>query len=123
MTISCRLSIIDRLKVNAVSEASVLQLGDARSVELVEKALAIQRMYADFYGDEGNFSDYPIFSLPLPELGTMSDVAMTRQNTTSAIRVGNVRIVSVSASSYIHAGCAETLTAKSRIKHIRQFNR
>lgn len=123
MTSPCRISIIGNIEVNAVSDASVVQSGDACSVMMTDKALAVQRQHADYNEDEEPFTDYPIFSRPLPDLGAMPGVVLTRHNVNSAIHVGNVRIVAVRASSYVHAGCAGSLTAKSRIKHIRQLYR
>lgn len=122
MTGSCRLSIIGIMKLDTVSDASVVQLGDSCCVELNERAIALQRRIPDFYKDETKFAAYRIFSMPLPIWGQAPDAVLTRRNRASDIRVGEIRINAVSASSYIHAGSAVTLSAKSRIKHIRQYN-
>lgn len=122
MTIECRLSVIGTVKVNASSDASVLQFGDSREVDLTDRAIALQRKLANDRGDETRFASYPIFTLPLPRFPEQAAGTLASRSYGNPIQVGSIRLTALRASSYLHAGCAEQLTAESRIKHIRQFN-
>ena len=122
MTIERRTSVIGTVKVDASSNGSVAQFGDSREVRLTDRAIAVQRRIPDYEGDETRFASYPIFSLPLPRMPEQPDDAIASRSRGNAIQVGTVRLLSMSASSYLHAGCTDRLTAQSRIKHIRQFN-
>jgi len=122
MTIECRLAVIGTVKLNVSSDASVVQFGESREVAMTDRAIALQRRYATFQGDETKFASYPLFSLPMPQFPEQSDGMLVSRSHGNSIQVGTIRLIALRASSYLHAGCMERLMAESRIKHIRQFN-
>lgn len=122
MTVECRAAVIATVKLNVSSDASVVQFGDNRDTLLTDRAIALQRRYANFRDDETRFASYPLFSLSLPQWPEQADAMLVSRSHGNSIQVGTVRLIALRASSYMHAGCTERLTAVSRIKHIRQFN-
>ena len=122
MTIQCRVSEIGAIKVNIITDAAVMQIGDSQTVDLADIAIALQRQYPDYRGDETRFGSYPIFSLPLPPAPGPPGASLVSRSPTGRIRVGIVDVIALRASSYLQAGCAGHLTAESRIKHIRQYS-
>ena len=61
-----RTSCVDTLNLDIVAFASIIQLGDSCIVNGFSRALAVQREAEIFYGNEGNYSAYPVFSEPIP---------------------------------------------------------
>jgi len=122
MTIECRLAAIEAVKLDVVSDASIVQFGDSLEADLSDRAIALQRRYANFTRDETRFASYPIFALPLPQFPEQEDGILVSRSQGNTIQVGTIRLISLDASSYLHAGCMERLTTESRIKHIRQFD-
>lgn len=122
MTIQCRLAVIGTVDVNAVNDASVVQFGDSRDTVLIDSAIALQRRYANFQGDETRFASYPIFSLPAPPNPWPVDGMLISRSQGNRIEVGAIRVLSIRASSYLQAGCLERMETDSRILNIRQFN-
>lgn len=122
MTIQCRLAEVGAIKVNVLTDAAVMQIGDSQTVDLIDWAIALQRRYANFQKDETRFASYPIFSLPLPRFPEAPDALIVSSSLTNRICVGTVRVLSIRASSYFQTGCAGRLTAESRIQHIRQYS-
>jgi spore germination protein PE len=117
-----RWSIVGEMKINSVSQASILQIGDNNFIKPVSKALAVQRQVSEFKGNEGDFDDYAIFSreIPLPPVHNES-VQMSIDNTCSRIQVGGVFLYAVTASSVFQVGTNCRIEAETRIKHIRHF--
>ncbi|MGQ5394094.1 spore germination protein GerPE [Paenibacillus sp. M.A.Huq-84] len=109
------------VKVNTVSLASILQVGDNKLIKPVSKALAVQRNISMFKGDEGNFDDFGIFSrdLPLP-LTENESVKVSFNNNCSRIQVGGIFVDGIAAASVLQIGSNKNIQAESRIKHIRQ---
>ncbi|NOU93338.1 spore germination protein GerPE [Paenibacillus sp. LMG 31456] len=116
-----RVSVVKDMKVNSVSQASILQVGDNELIKPVSKALAVQRKVPDFKGDEGNFDDFGIFSRELPLPPTENEaVKMLIDNGSSRIQVGGIFIYGIAAASVFQVGNNKKIQAESRIKQIRQ---
>lgn len=116
-----RTSIVNRLKINDVSLASTLQIGDLVEFKAHSKALAVQREESIYLGNEGNFEAYELFSKPIPQPKVYEDVQMEILNRDPYIKVGNVRVTAAASSSLIQVGSIQRIDAESRIKHIRQL--
>ena len=114
-----RTSIVKTIHVNFVS--AIFEIGDSQTIKPRTKALAVQRQYELFFGDEGNFNKYPIFTKPIPKPIMDEPITFTRYNKSSAIHVNNIDITSVAASGVIHIGSTKTIDAEARIKNIRQL--
>lgn len=123
MTAFGRVSVVHTVKINQVLDASIVELGDHKEASLFNRSIALQRAIPKFDGDESRFAAYRIFSLPLPPLPFEPDVLTVDNTDAGPIRVGLFRSLLVDASSFVRVGCGSSVTAESRIKHIRQDNR
>lgn len=118
-----RTSIVNYTKVNSVGLGSVLQIGDSVQIKPLTRALAIQRQVQLFYGNEGDFEAFPIFTMEIPKFDTVENIIVKRHNPTSFIKVNQIKVTSVSSASVYHIGSSTNIDAESRIKHIRQLER
>lgn len=118
-----RTSIVNNTKVINVSLSSVFQIGDSVQVTPRAWALAVQRQLQLFYGFEGNFYMYPIFTIDIPQPNWPEEITVQRYYTSPFIKVNSVKITSVAAASVYHIGSTNFIKSESRIKHIRQIER
>jgi spore germination protein PE len=116
-----RTSIVDVLKINSASFASTIQLGDSCQINGFSRALAVQRESDVFFGTEGNFSSYPVFSEPIPFRPITESISMNIQNPNPLIKVNTVNIIAMSSSAVFHLGNSENVSMEARVKHIRQL--
>ena len=116
-----RSSIIDHLKVNSASFASTVQLGDSKIVNGISYALAVQREVDVFYGREGNFSSYPVFTEPIPFQPITEKMSYTAHQSKPLIKVTNLSILAMSSTAILHIGNSEHVSMEARVKHIRQL--
>jgi spore germination protein PE len=118
---SGRTVVVDKLDVESVAIASVLQIGDSNRIQGYSRALAVQREAEIFFGNEGNFASYRVFSEPIPLSPITEQVQMSRQNISPCIKIGKVDIIGVSASAVVHLGNTRHVSMEARVKHIRQL--
>lgn len=118
-----RSSVVKNIKINAILNASIANFGDSKIIDPKAKVLAIQRDIPIFYEDEGNFKLFPLFSRPIPEPIITEKIQMTVKNINPYIKVNNIKIVGISASSILQVGTTQYINSEARIKHIRQLLR
>lgn len=116
-----RSSRVDRINVNIVSFASVVQLGDSSIINGLNRALAVQREEEVFYGNEGDYSKFRVFLEPIPLPPITEPISVIRHNQTPVIRVKNIDIIGISSSSMLHVGNSKHIYEEVRVKHIRQL--
>nr|WP_263328378.1 spore germination protein GerPE [Neobacillus sp. Marseille-Q6967] len=116
-----RSSVVDYLKVNSATFASTVQLGDSKIINGFSRALAVQREAEQFYGNEGNFASYRVFSEPIPFPPITENVTHSTQNLIPLIKVQNISIIAMSSTAILHVGNSENVSMEARIKHIRQL--
>ncbi|MCL6570432.1 MAG: spore germination protein GerPE [Bacillus sp. (in: Bacteria)] len=116
-----RTSYIDKIDVNVLSFSSILQLGDSSVINGMSRALAVQREVEIFYGDEGSFSAYPVFSEPIPLPPINEPFTLLTHNPKPLIKVDTIDIIGISSSSILHVGNSKQVSLESRVKHIRQL--
>lgn len=85
------------------------------------KALAVQRQYEIFYGNEGNFATYQLFNTPIPLPVITESITVQKTNESPTICVGSVNILAGAFSSVIHIGSTNHIKSEARVKHIRQL--
>ena len=117
-----RLSSVDHLKVMIASFSSILQLGDSCIINGFSRALAVQREAEVFYGNEGNFPSYPVFTKPIPLPPINEQFTTFTHNLKPVIKVQEIDIIGISSSSILHVGNTRNVSMEVRIKHIRQEN-
>ncbi|WP_199622463.1 spore germination protein GerPE [Paenibacillus alkalitolerans] len=118
-----RVSLVANTKVLAVSTGSIFSVGDAVHLKPKARALAVQREVPVFLGDEGNFEKFKIFTQKIPQPEAAETINMQVHNISPWIKVGNVKIHSVAASSIFQIGSNKTIDSEARVKHIRQLLR
>lgn len=116
-----RWSLVRNIKINSITQSSILQIGDNETIKPEAKVLAVQREVAQFNGDEGDLDSYPVFSRELPKVSVTEPITMSITNECNNIHVGFITILGVSTSGVIQVGKNEKIEAESRVKHIRQF--
>ncbi|MDM5328344.1 spore germination protein GerPE [Neobacillus sp. CF12] len=116
-----RSSVVNAIKVTSASFSSTIQLGDSHIINGFSRALAVQREADVFYGNEGNFSKFPIFSEPIPLLPITEKMSLSTHNTLPVIKVNTISILAMSSSAILHVGNSENVSMEARIKHIRQL--
>jgi spore germination protein PE len=117
-----RTSYVDFLKINSAGISSVVQIGDSSYIHAFTRALAVQREAEIFFGNEGNFANYSIFTEPIPLPRITENVFLeTNHVPSSGIKVDSIRILGVSASSVVHVGSSKVIQMEARVKHIRHL--
>jgi spore germination protein PE len=116
-----RTASVKEVQVDSLAIASVLQIGDSSIIDSSAKAIAVQREKELFFGNEGNFKEFPIFSEPIPLPPVYENVTMSQQNSSPFINVGQINIIGISSSSIVHIGNTHHVALESRVKHIRQL--
>ncbi|WOD62595.1 spore germination protein GerPE [Niallia taxi] len=117
-----RTSVVDNVRLNVASFSSTVEFGDISYYQAFSRALAVQRERKTFFGNEGPF-DYPIFSEPIPIPPITENINIMYHQTKPIIKVKNLDITAVSASSLLQVGSTRHIYAETRIKHIRQLEK
>lgn len=117
-----RTSIVDSLKVDAIFFDSVIEIGDSNYIQSFSRALAIQRESEIFFGNEGDFNRYPVFSIPLYFQPIYEEVFQYTEHLQPVIKVNSIDITGASAAAVIHIGSSNHVSMESRLKHIRQLS-
>ncbi|CAG7621776.1 spore germination protein GerPE [Paenibacillus allorhizosphaerae] len=116
-----RVSVVDVTKVNAVISASSVFIGDMKQFQPKANILAVQREIPIYNGNEGDLSPYLVFRSPITIPSEENTVPAAITNENGYIRVGAIRVLSVSTSSLYQIGSTDYIHAESRLKHIRQL--
>jgi spore germination protein PE len=116
-----RTSCVDDILIKVASFSSTIQLGDSCIINGLSRAMAVQREAEIEFGDEGNFSIYPVFSEPIPFQPITEALSYTPRNLNPIIKVNNIGIIGISSASILHVGNSQHVSMESRIKHIRQL--
>ncbi|PKG25477.1 spore germination protein GerPE [Niallia nealsonii] len=117
-----RTSVVNKAKATILSFSSIFEIGDASYFQAMSRALAVQRQKKVFYGIEGSFNDYLIYSEPILLPPIEEEITCHFENLKPIIKVNNVNITGVSAASLLQIGNCRHLYAEVRIKHIRQLD-
>ena len=116
-----RTSVVDLINVSTVSFSSIVEIGDATYHQAFSRAIAVQRQKNLFYGSEGAFEDYPVFTEPIPLIPIIENVACHVENLKPIIKVHHINITGISSSSLLQIGNCRHMYTEARIKHIRQI--
>ncbi|OCA84317.1 spore gernimation protein [Bacillus sp. FJAT-27225] len=116
-----RVSSVDTISVKSMLFSSVLQIGDTSRIQNFSRALAVQRERDQFFDNEGNFIQFPIFTREIPLRDIYEPVQMLSFNEKPLIKVGSITIKGISAASFLHIGNVGSVSLEGRIKHIRQL--
>ncbi|KZZ84563.1 hypothetical protein AS29_010340 [Bacillus sp. SJS] len=109
--------------MNTVGISSVFNIGDSREILPKCNVFAVQREAEVFYDNEGDFSRYDIFQLPMPRPIKSEFVNPVYFHEKPFIRTKFVKILAISTSGVFHIGSTDLIDAEARIKHTRQLFR
>lgn len=118
-----RTSVVDHIKLSLLSFSSTFEIGDANYFQAFSRALAVQRQRKLFYGDEGHFENYAVFSEPISFMPISEELTIHFENIKPIIKVDNIKITAVSSASLLQIGSCRHLFSETRIKHIRQIEK
>lgn len=116
-----RTSAVDKINIDTLLISSVFEIGDSCYIKGFSRALAVHREAEYFNDQEGNYSIYPIFSEPIPLLPIEEEISIKTTQLNPVIKVKNIDVIGVSASSIIHIGNSQHISMEARIKHIRHL--
>ncbi|WP_258000400.1 spore germination protein GerPE [Bacillus sp. Marseille-P3661] len=116
-----RLSCVNTINIKDVANSAVFEIGDSEQIVPFSRALAVQREAQIFYGNEGNFEDFHIYTQPIPKPNITENVTFNRINEEPTIQVNTVRIIGMSFSSVFQVGSTKLIDSEARVKHIRQL--
>lgn len=117
-----RSSVVNAINLTSASFASTIQLGDSQIINGFSRALAVQREVEVFNAKEGNFSNYRVFSKPIPLLPINEKITISTQNTLPVIKVNNISILAMSSAAILHVGNSQNVSMEARVKHIRHLH-
>lgn len=118
-----RTSMVGRIKVNQIQFNSTVFIGDLVDFSPVTRAIAVMREIPRFLGNEGRFSEYMIFTRPIPPPVVHETLQVGTVNADPVIRVGQVKVLALSTASLLQVGSVRAVRAETRVKHIRQLLR
>ncbi|MDQ0268795.1 spore germination protein GerPE [Cytobacillus purgationiresistens] len=116
-----RTSVVDHIKVDTFGFSSIFEIGDTSYIQGFSRALALQRDTDVFYGKEGSFSEYDIFTEPFQVSPITENIDIQTFHLQPIIKVNKIDIIGVSASSFLHIGSTKDISLESRVKHFRQL--
>ncbi|PLR97672.1 spore germination protein GerPE [Bacillus sp. T33-2] len=116
-----RTSVVDEIKISTLSFSSIFQIGDAEITNGFSRAIAVQREAETFFGNEGNFAAFPIFSEPIPIPPIEEELSFIKEHINPVIKVNNIIVTGVSSSSVVQLGSTRSISMEARVKHIRQL--
>ncbi|WP_088066474.1 spore germination protein GerPE [Gottfriedia luciferensis] len=117
-----RLAAVERYEVNTVLFSSVLQFGDAFSINSESNALALQEQ-GNVLADPNRdiFEIYPIFKVIPKHLPYNPNVNLNRVNLNPTIQVGSINYNGITVASVSVIGSVHNATMLSRVHQIRHF--
>ncbi|MFC4617755.1 spore germination protein GerPE [Camelliibacillus cellulosilyticus] len=116
-----RISVVDTIEDHNISLAGNFIIGDTYALKPVIRTFAIQREYPQFLGNEGDFNDFPIFSVSLLKANIYEKVNTTFINDHPIIKVDHVKINSIAGASIVQVGSTQDTYTQSRILNIRHY--
>lgn len=116
-----RISKVGSVHVKSVLITSTIQIGDSNEMNGLARVLAVQRQREVFYSNEGDFSLFKIFSVPLPLPPINEPLTFHTTSLNPIINVGSLDVTALSTSAFLHIGNTEQIRMEARVLHIRQI--
>lgn len=116
-----RTAKVDSLHLDSAGISSVIQIGDSVLINCFTRAVAVQREKELFYSNEGDFKNFEIFSRSIPLTSIDEPIRIRSTAMNPFIKVGEIDVIGISASSVLHIGNTQHVYSEARIKHIRQL--
>lgn len=116
-----RTSLVNGIKIDAISEASHLQIGDTNEIHATTVNFAAQQLQPVFVMGMGDrfFEEFKQHQIPFPQF--QDEVMMTTFHENPFIKVDVVRSLAIAVSGVIHIGNIRHMEGQSRVHHFRQL--
>ncbi|MNK13619.1 putative spore germination protein GerPE [compost metagenome] len=113
---------VDQVYILDVSDSSSVIYGDTGNACSRSRTIAIERSIPIFRHAEGRFSDFSVFTRPVPTqiLQSHSIPAFHSHNELSVTHIGSIHINEITASSSIQIGELHRGSMSSRMKYVKQ---
>lgn len=116
-----RISCVTNILINNIDNSSTFICGDTGRIGAKSNVFALHREVPVFIEDEGNFSDYKVFSKKIPTIPLDENLEQEVLNLSPRIKVGQIKVNSISTSASFQVGSNHRMDLESRIVNIRQF--
>lgn len=116
-----RSSYVNNILIDTIYNSSTFICGDTGRIRAKSNVFALHREVPVFIEDEGNFSDYKVFSEKIPTIPLDENIEQEVLNLGSRIKVGQIKVNAISSSGSFQVGSNHRLDLESRIINIRQF--
>lgn len=116
-----RTSLVDGIKIGAISEASHLQIGDTNKIHATTVNFAAQQLKPTFIMGMGDkfFEKFKNQQIPFPVF--QNEVRMSTFHENPFIQVGVVRSLAIAVSGVVHIGNLKHMEGEARVHHFRQL--
>ncbi len=114
-----RISLVDGVVINSVSESAHIQIGDTNEIYAYTNTLAIQQLHANFTNDYDEKFEFPKKDMAFPLF--VDEVTKITFHKQPFIKTGPIRSIGVTNSSLIHIGSIGHMYGQANIRHIRQL--
>jgi spore germination protein PE len=116
-----RISRVGQIKVTSTQFSSIVHIGDSCRVQPVSWILAVQKEVPRYWGNEGDFSKYGIYTQEIPKSQRKEELEMTTVNANPYIDVNTIYIIGISTAAVLQVGSTRDIETDSRVKHIRKL--
>ncbi|WP_188207096.1 spore germination protein GerPE [Alkalibacillus aidingensis] len=116
-------SVVKTVNCQSTDNSSSIRIGDTKWLTPQSVALAVQRegaYYSREFQERHTFQYYHFMDQPFPKQLQPFQCKVSRQEK-QPIKVGNINVIGITASSTLHVGSLEHGDAFSKIKHVRQL--
>ena len=113
--------MVKAINLKSVGISATFQIGDIKTIKPRTKIIAVQREIPIYYGDEGNFNSFPIFSKSIPKPVIHEEININRVNLNPFIQVDTIHVLGVSSSGVFQVGSNDYIDSEARTKNIRQL--
>ncbi|MFD1850035.1 spore germination protein GerPE [Oceanobacillus bengalensis] len=115
-----RTSIVNNIRVTAISNSAIFNIGDSNQSNIKTKAIAVQKE-GTLANLDLDFDDYLLFNRRAKWPNLKSTVIKKTYNHNEDIYVQQIAAIGVSSSSVLQIGNMNHIRADSRIKHFRML--
>ncbi|MCI3923696.1 spore germination protein GerPE [Paenibacillus sp. TRM 82003] len=116
-----RTSVVNDVRIHAVSNASCFVVGDSRSFDGKSLVLAVKREVSAYRGDEGALAPYPTYRAAIPSAPEPPPIEFVKYDENPRIRVGRIDLLGVASASLVQIGHLKHIRGDSRTKQFRQL--
>ncbi len=116
-----RTTKVKQIKVDSVAYSSLIQIGDATSIEPKADAIAVQKEGGTSSDKGFEFEKYPIFDTTIQHFPDPEIIAGGHYHHDKQITAPTINVKAISSSAIVQLGSTDKINSLSRLKHIRML--